>query len=174
MSTRLRARLGRRMRVLAACIDGPADVWLAMRMLAWRLVLPGLKWALPLPRLVRLMWWSGQPRPATLSGQRRIATLAYWLSGPARVRGLDNCLERSLLVYRYLSRTGAEPELVVGFSRRGGAVHGHVWVTLEDQGVFGDDGSQGEFESVICFGRDGKITASNGAPAPAASASTPA
>ena len=167
MNAGLRARIGRRARVLAACIEGPADIWLVVRMLGWRLVLPGLKWALPLPRLVRLMWWSGRPHPATPERQKRVATLAYWLSGPARVRALDNCLERSLLVYRYLSRTGAEPELVVGFSRRGDSVHGHVWVTLEDRGVFGDDGSEGEYESVMCFGCEGAITASNGAPASA-------
>ena len=165
-------RIGRRLRVLAACIEGPADAWLALRMLAWRLLLPVLKRVLPLPRLVRLMWWSGEPRPATLEGQKRIATLASGLSGPARISALDNCLERSLLVYRFLSKAGAEPELVVGFARRGGAVQGHAWVNLDDQGLFGEDGSLGEFETTLCFGRDGAIKSSHDAPVPPVSGPT--
>jgi hypothetical protein len=41
-----------------------------------------------------------------------------------------NCLERSLVLYRYLSAVGADPQLVVGI--RGGeeAVRGHAWVTV--------------------------------------------
>ena len=118
------------------------------------------------------MWWSGEPRSETPERQKRIATLAGGLSGPARIRALDNCLERSLLVYRFLSKAGAEPELMVGFARRGGAVQGHAWVNLDDQGLWGEDGSLGEFETVICFGRDGAIKSSNDAAVSPASGQT--
>ena len=56
-------RLRRRLRLLAACIDGPSDLRLGARMLCWRIVLPALKYLLPLPKLVRLMW--AQPRSAS-------------------------------------------------------------------------------------------------------------
>jgi Transglutaminase-like superfamily len=163
MNRPLLLRIGRRLRVLAACIDGPADVWLALRMLGWRLVLPVLKWALPLPRLVQLMWWGGEPRASTSERKQRIVTLAHGLSGPASIPALDNCLERSLLVYRYLSKAGAEPELVVGFSRRSGAVQGHTWVNVDDQEFCRREESAGEFETVVCFGPAGAIKRSTSA-----------
>jgi hypothetical protein len=162
-------RIRRRLRVLAACVEGPADVRLAVSMLGWRLVLPGLKWAFPLPRLVRLMWWSGEPGPASAERNERIATLARALSGPADIRALDNCLERSLLIYRFLSKAGAEPELLVGFSRSMGAVRGHAWVILDDQAFSGQDEPLDEFETVIRFGRGGAINPSSRAPGSPAS-----
>jgi hypothetical protein len=161
MNAGLRARIGRRARVLAACIEGPADIWLVVRMLGWRLVLPGLKWALPLPRLVQLMWWSSEPSASTPERKRRIATLASGLSGPASIPALDNCLERSLLAYRYLSKVGAEPELIVGFSLSGGALLGHAWVNVDGEAVYGEAEPLDGFETTICFGRGGAINPSH-------------
>ena len=129
-----------------------------MKMLSWRLVLPVLKWALPLPRLVRMMWWSGQRHAPSDEQNERIATLARALSGPADIRVLDNCLERSLLLYRYLSEAGANPELVVGFAPGSGAVRGHAWVTLDGQAVYGQEEGLDEFEAAVRFGYGGAIT----------------
>jgi hypothetical protein len=126
-------------------------------MLGWRLVLPALKWRFPLPRLVRLMWWSGEPDPPSAERNERIATLTRALSGPWDVRALDNCLERSLIAYRYLSKAGAQPELVVGFSRGGGEVRGHAWVQLDGRALPGDDESPEEFETAVRFGRGGTV-----------------
>ena len=126
-------------------------------MLGWRLVLPALKWAFPLPRLVRLMWWSGEPDGPSPERNERIAKLAGGLSGPADIRALDNCLERSLLVYRFLSRAGAEPELVVGFSRSRGTVQGHAWVIVDGQALYEQDEPLDEFERVISFGHGGAV-----------------
>jgi hypothetical protein len=153
-------RFRRRLRVLAECIEGPADVWLALRMLGWRLVLPGLKWTLPLPRLVRLMWSSAEPGAASVERLDRIATLARGLSGPRGAGALDNCLERSLLTYRFLSKAGAKPELVVGFSESGTALRGHAWVTLENRELRGQDEPPEEFKTLVSFGRGGAISRS--------------
>ena len=157
----LSPRIRRRARELAACIEAPADLWVAMEMLGWRLVLPPLKWALPLPRLVRLMWWSGEPDPPSAERNEQVARLARGLSGPANIRALDNCLERSLVIYRFLSRAGAQPELVVGFSRSSGTMQGHAWVMVDGQALFEQDEPLDEFETVICFGRGGAIDRSN-------------
>lgn len=126
-------------------------------MLGWRLVLPALKWRFPLPRLVRLMWWSGEPDAPSVERNERIAALVGALSGPAEIRALDNCLERSLIAYRYLSKAGAEPELVVGFSRSSGEVGAHAWVYLEGQALPGHEEPLDEFEAAIRFGRGGAI-----------------
>ncbi|HET8820917.1 MAG TPA: lasso peptide biosynthesis B2 protein [Thermoleophilaceae bacterium] len=157
MRSPLGARIRRRLRLLAGCIRGPGDLWLATRMLGWRLVLPALKWRFPLPRLVRLMWWSGEPDAPSAERNERIAALARALSGPAEIRALDNCLERSLILYRFLSRAGAEPELVVGFSRSGGEVGAHAWVYLDGQALPWHEEPLDEFETAIRFGRGGAI-----------------
>lgn len=157
MRSPLGVRIRRRLRLLAGCIEGPGDLWLATRMLGWRLVLPALKWRFPLPRLVRLMWWSGEPDAPSAERNERIAALARALSGPAEIRALDNCLERSLILYRFLSRAGAEPELVVGFSRSSGEVGAHAWVYLDGQALPGHEELLDDFETAIRFGRGGAI-----------------
>ena len=145
----------RRARVLVGSIRSAADVWLAIRMVGWRLVLPVLKWTLPLPRLARLMWAPSSGKEREPAREDRIATLARGLSGRRRRGGrFDNCLERSLVAYRYLSRAGAEPELVVGVSRDE-PVRGHAWVRLDGEPL-GD--SVDEFEEMTAFGRDGVRT----------------
>jgi hypothetical protein len=146
----------RRARVLTGSIRSPEDVWLAIRMVGWRMVLPVLKWTLPLPRLARLMWTPSSGKQREPAREERIATLARGLSGPRRGGRFDNCLERSLVAYRYLSRAGAEPELVVGVTRDR-PVRGHAWVRLDGEPV-GD--SVDEFEEMTAFGRDGTIVAS--------------
>ena len=147
----------RRARVLRASICSPADAWLAVRMVGWRLVLPVLKRTLPLPRLARLMWAPASSRARDPGREEQIATLARGLSGRRRDGSrFDNCLERSLVAYRFLSRAGAEPELVVGVTRDE-PVRGHAWVRLDGEPV-GD--SVDEFEEMTAFGRDGTIVAS--------------
>jgi len=142
----------RRLRVLGSSIHSPGDAWLATRMAGWRLVLPALKWVLPLPRLVRLMS-AGSPgrRKRNRAREEQIATLADAVGGPRRNPRLDNCLERSLVSYRYLSKAGADPELVVGVSRDQ-PVRGHVWVRLDNEAIHD---SVEEFEEITNFGRDG-------------------
>ncbi|MGH2838282.1 MAG: lasso peptide biosynthesis B2 protein [Thermoleophilaceae bacterium] len=145
------SRVVRRLRVLRRSIRTPGDAWLAARMAGWRLVLPVLKRALPLSRLVRLMWSQRHPRPRDPAREERIKTLAEALGGPRRNPRLDNCLERSLVSYRYLARAGAEPELVVGVSRDQ-PVRGHAWVRLDGEPV--RDAVE-EFEEITAFGRAG-------------------
>jgi hypothetical protein len=145
--------LGRRLRVLRGSIRSPGDAWLAGRMALWRLTLPLLKWIVPLPRLARLMWAAGAQRERDPAREEKIATLVEAISGRRGGRTLDNCLERSLVAYRFLSRAGAEPELVVGVSRDE-PVRGHVWVRLDGEPV---RDSVDEFEEVTAFGTAGAL-----------------
>ena len=83
--------------------------------------------SLPLPRLVRLMWRSGQPgRSRQLAREARITRLVSQICNTSG----GNCLERSLILYRYLSEAGASPELVVAVARPG-VYLGHVWVVVD-------------------------------------------
>jgi hypothetical protein len=94
-------------------------------MAAWSLLLPALKRLVPLRRLAALMWRSGT---IERSPERERAIILF----SARVtRRRANCLERSLLAYRFLARAGADPHLVVGVTNVDGVIAGHAWVTVD-------------------------------------------
>lgn len=153
-------RLGGRIRVILSCIRSPSDAWLALRILGWRLAVPVLKWLLPLPRLARLMWAHGQRDERDPAREERIVTLAEALCGLHGNRLLDNCLERSLVSYRFLSQAGAAPELVFGVSRSSDdPVPGHAWVRLDGEPVHDSAALLTRFEELGAFGQDGVIRA---------------
>jgi len=101
--------------------------WLLARMLAWRLALPLLKRALPLGRLVRLAASVRTSRSPFTAGQ--VVSVSHRLFGRRSLESSD-CLERSLLTYRFLLKAGAAPELVFGVDRTDVGVVGHAWVVL--------------------------------------------
>jgi hypothetical protein len=160
----------RRIRVLRDCISSPADGWLALRMLGWRVTVPLLKWRLPLPRLARLMWSSRSRDERDDAREQRIVTLSEALCGPRGGRLLDNCLERSLVSYRFLSQAGAAPELAFGVARdRDDPVRGHAWVRLDGEPVHDSPVALERFEELGAFGPGGVLSPSgapSGAPAP--------
>ena len=101
--------------------------WLAAAWSGRPPALPVLKRAVPLPRLVRLM--AGRRSPGPASDAVVVTTLRLARAYRRRVPGADNCLERSLLTYRYLLEAGASPALVCGVDRSVAGVVGHAWVT---------------------------------------------
>jgi Transglutaminase-like superfamily len=165
-------RLWRRARLLAGCLHSPRDVLLALRMVGWRLAVPPLKWALPLPRLVRVMWTEGRWSTSEADRQR-IVTLAHALYGPRGGRLLDNCLERSLVTYRFLAEAGADPQLVVAVSDSRGPVRGHVWVTVDGAPLREDDEPLEEFAPMVMFGRGGVAISGESRPAGPTTTPTP-
>lgn len=132
-----------------------AEVRMLGSMLGWRLALPGLKRVLPLPRLVRLVGAvehrDGGAPGTTVSA---VVTAVRRLYRP-RIPGADNCLERSLLAYRYLLRAGASPELVCGVDRTAQGVVGHAWVMVDGSPVTDRPEAVERFTPVVRFGPDG-------------------
>jgi hypothetical protein len=125
----------------------------------WALVLPVLKRILPLPRLVRLT----APRRARSRGdrarERELVTLTNALYASGLVVRSPNCLERSLVAFRYLARSGADPLLVVGFRREENEVQGHVWVTVDGTPVADDLASLETYTRTMAFDRRGRAAA---------------
>lgn len=145
--------IGRRLSSIRWHVRTRADAWLAVRMFAWRLVLPVLKRALPLDTLARAM---GRRR-GSAAEEEQVLRLASWIYGSRPLTGGDNCLERSLLLYRYLSRTNPEVRLVLGFRNGGQAVEGHAWVVAGDRPMAADTDERGAYAPLVSFGRDGRI-----------------
>ena len=144
----------RRIRRLGGVIQGPSDIWLGMRMVAWSAVLPALKHLVPLHVLTRLMW----PRRQSATRAGRASTVTFLAGRIYRVRPFlrrDNCLERSLLAYRFLAREGARPRLVLGAKRSDGEIRGHAWVTVDGRPIM--DGHHGleQFTQLVEFGERG-------------------
>ena len=144
-------KVGSRARSLAALLARPLDAWLAARALAWLAVLPLLKRTVALQRLARIMWL--RPKHGRRGPDRETRTIAI-VARLSHTSG-GNCLERSLVLYRYLSRAGADPHLVVGMTRPGEYL-GHVWVTVDDVPLLETTEALDEYEVVTTFADEGK------------------
>jgi hypothetical protein len=107
-------------------LRSPAGAWLLLRMLAWRLALPVLKRLVPLPRLVRLAAGRRGTSPFTPA---QVVSASHRLFRE-RAPSSGDCLERSLLTYRFLLRAGAAAELVCGVRQGDSTVVGHAWVAV--------------------------------------------
>jgi hypothetical protein len=127
-----------------------------VEMILWSLLLPVLKRMLPLRRLVMLMWAAG-PGGQARGEARPIVVLSASLTR-LRPRLRSNCLERSLLAYRFLSRAGADPRLVIGVGNVDGKMAGHAWVTLDGVPVHEPPETVVGFAPLVEFGREGRPT----------------
>lgn len=139
-------------------LRSPRDGWLVLRMSAWALLLPILKFALPLPRLVRLLSSNRRRRSRERAREARVSELAQVVYRSRKPGFADNCLERSLVTYRYLGRLGAEPSLVVAVGHERRDVIGHVWVSVDGSPVHDAPDFLEQFVPLIAFGPNGRAT----------------
>ncbi len=140
---------------LALAVRDPAAGWLVIRMLAWRAALPVLERLLPLPRLVRLMAARPYVRRDRAGRAEGIVDLAERVFDLGRSH--ENCLERSMVTYRYLSKTGAEPQLVLAVRKGTAPARGHAWVTVDGMPVHDSPSLLRDFESLVTFGSSGHM-----------------
>jgi len=112
-------------------IRSPGDGWTATRVTAWAALIRLTKYALPLPRLVRLVAAPARGGPRDWQREQRLVVYARWAARLVRPRDEGSCLERSLVLYRFLALANAEPSLVVGFRSHEDRVGGHVWVVVD-------------------------------------------
>jgi hypothetical protein len=126
-----------------------------MRMLAWALVLPFLKHLVSIDGLTALAWRGPRCVGRTINRERRIAELAHLMHRSRRPIGRYNCLERSLIAYRFLSEVNADPRLVLGLRKGDGSIEGHSWVLVDGKPVRESIEALVDFEPVVAFGRHG-------------------
>jgi len=123
---------------------------LRLRMVPWAYALPVLKKLLPLPVLARLAWPRRRSRRPVAVETVLTTVLRLW-----PVRSRQNCLERSLLLYRYLSWAGAEPMLATGLRREGERLHGHAWVSVAGRPVGDSIDEVSTYTPLVAFGPRG-------------------
>ena len=142
-----------RLRTLRKHVQSPSDALFVLRLLGWRVALAVLKRTVPIPTLVRLM--------ATADGRstrdtRRIVELVDWLYAPRRNRDLGNCLDRSLVLYRFLSRNEPGTRLVLGMRRGSSELEGHAWVIAGDRAIRAAPADGDGFVPLATFGAHGQ------------------
>src|SRR5579862_1232709 len=125
------------------------------RLLIVYIVLALLKHLVPLTWLVRWVWCP-PVGPRDREAESRLSSIVIRLSRLTRLPDRD-CLQRSLLIYRVLSRVGAEPTLVVGFQKTNGRLQGHAWVTVDDCSVVEPEAELVGFSPALCFGLRGEL-----------------
>jgi hypothetical protein len=160
--------VARHLAALRRLVSTPADAALLARMLPWWVALPLLKRSTPLPRLVRVAHLDPGRAAREVEQEAKVAALAEWLFKVRPRPARDNCLERSLVAYRFLGRLGAEPELVVGVGGEPDQTIGHVWVTVDGRPLHDEPESLDAYEAVVVFDSDGRRSElREGAAAPA-------
>ena len=135
-------RLGRALPRLVRC--AAADPRLFARAVCWRLVLPVLKGTVPIGTLATWMDRSGARRP--VNGRPRVESVERLLREGGRMVISANCLDRSLLIYRLISESGADAALVIGVRQADAVVTGHAWVELDGR-PFADP-TAGDFQPI--------------------------
>jgi transglutaminase superfamily protein len=146
---------------VAEHVHTAGDLWLAGRMFGWACGLRLLKRLIPLPALVSLVRRSGAPGGNAAEPDPRVVAFARWSCRITAWPRTGNCLERGLLLYRFLGLTNARPSLVVGFERGDErSVRGHAWVVVGGRPVDEPDASLSTFETAFTFDPDGRVALS--------------
>lgn len=142
-----------RLRKVRSVVSGPSELLLSGRMLVWAGMLPVLKRTVPLARLVTLM----APRHRSAPSAKRtedVVTLARWMYRTRALR--DNCLERSLITYRYLPAGNEGSLLVLGVSKGDDGPPGHAWLVVDGVAVHDTDEKLEKLVPVVAFDLDGR------------------
>jgi len=129
--------------------------WTIARLLPAFAAFGVLKHLVPIARLARWAW-----RPASRSDRAasashvisRVLQVGRWSGVPDR-----DCVQRSLLLYRELSRLGLNPTLVMGFRRQTGEVQGHAWIVVDDRIVAEEAAALAGFTPALRFGARGLL-----------------
>jgi Transglutaminase-like superfamily len=142
-----------RIRTLRKHVRSPSDALLVLRLLGWRLALAVLKRTIPIATLVRLM---ATPGGHSSRDTRRIVELVDWIYGPRRNRELGNCLDRSLVLYRFLSRSEPGTRLALGMRHGSSELEGHAWVIAGNRAFGATPPSGDDFVTLATFAADGR------------------
>lgn len=155
----------------AGVLGRVSTAWALLRLAGPYLLFGLARHAVPLPRLARWAWrrpTSGQPRNVMAE---RIAIARVVKLRRLTLADRGDCVAGSLVLYRVLSRSGADPKLVMGLRRGTATIEGHAWVTVDGM-VAGEEPERvSPFSVVLMLGSEGRIeTPSVGGPAPTARA----
>jgi len=122
-------------------------------MLGWAAALPLLKRRMALPKLVE----TAVPE-VRADADRRPETVIAFSRWVYRIPGFrDNCLEKSLLTYRYLPADGGRYRLVLGVrASETEGPPGHAWLTIDGVPVHDTSESLADLVPILAFDSAGR------------------
>jgi hypothetical protein len=122
-------------------------------MLGWAAALPLLKRRMALPKLVEI----AVPE-VRADADRRPETVIAFSRWVYRIPGFrDNCLEKSLLTYRYLPADGGRYRLVLGVrASKAEGPPGHAWLTIDGVPVHDTSESLADLVPILAFDSAGR------------------
>jgi hypothetical protein len=122
-------------------------------MLGWAAALPLLKRRMALPKLVE----TAVPE-VRADADRRPETVIAFSRWVYRIPGFrDNCLEKSLLTYRYLPADGGRYRLVLGVrASEAEGPPGHAWLTIDGVPVHDTSESLADLVPILAFDSAGR------------------
>lgn len=128
---------------------------LIVRLVFASLALGLLKHVVPLRRLARWAWRAPARTPAAIPTTELVGRVLQ----AGRISGTPDrdCVQRSLLLYRELSKAGLDPTLTVGVRRDPDRVRGHAWVEVHGRVVTESAAELGRFTPIVRFGREGAV-----------------
>ena len=143
--------IDRRVARMRAVVRRPGDVVLFARMVGWAATLPVLKRRMSLTRLVE----TARPKARTSARPETVIALASWVY---RLPGFrDNCLEKSLVTYRYLPAGPNEYRLVLGVRRaEAEGPPGHAWLTMDGRPVHDTPAALVDLVPILSFDEEGR------------------
>jgi Transglutaminase-like superfamily len=149
--------LTRRLRRFLQLFKNPADAWLFMRMISWAMILPILKRLIPLKSLARFLWTPSKTKIRNLEQEQKIATIVRWIYVFV-FSSEKSCVERSLLLYHFLSVNNTDPVLATGMRLAEDQVwKGHAWILVDGKPFEETEASVREFRTLMIFGSEGKM-----------------
>ena len=135
------------------------NAWAVGRLLPLYLAFGALKHVVPVQTLAR--WaWRAPTRPNDPEAVRRAVARVWRTQGLVNIGDRD-CLQRSLLLYRELSRLGADPSLMVGFRQAAQRTQGHAWVTTRGAVAVEPD-DVNTYVPAFSFGQYGQLERTSG------------
>jgi hypothetical protein len=134
-------------------ISSPKFVFLIIPILFWVFTLPLLKRLVPLHLLVKLMLYKTVKRTffnIEINDLLYIIQRIYYSSE-------GRCLERSLLLYRYLKFYGKFPELIIGLRKSNSEWTGHAWVEINKEPLAENNNFLNELKPTLKFDSHGNL-----------------
>ncbi len=125
------------------------------RLMPWYVAFGVLRHVVPLPWLARWAWQTPMAERNQEQERKIVARVARIRRVIERRHG--DCLQSSLVLYRELSRLGADPTLVVGFRRANGRIVGHAWVLAGGRPVPESASVIAEYTPTFGFGPRGSL-----------------
>lgn len=127
--------------------------WSIGRLLPMYAAYAVLKRVVPLNHLAKRAWQQpgvARDRAAERHVIAAVGRLRQWIGRDA------DCLQSSLVLYRELSRLGAEPVLAIGFRRQRHGLEGHAWVSVDGHPLL-EGMPEDPFIAALHFGHGGRL-----------------